>query len=402
MEPGLPGAFEARERPSPTTNRCTSATRAQPLMRDARTGPRVATIGVKQHAFVGAALLAFAAIVAAVGPFLGTRRDLVFLPAMAGFTLFAQAMVFWSFPSFAKRELVLDGFASYAGPTLLPVALVGSLVNAPSIRDPTLGLALAFFGLIPLASAWWGKPWRSGVPFWRTASAFRQGDLAAMLALAAGSAWLVLAGLAGMFAPRAVVILWPVGLALVALGALAHLVPRARGRAPWTTLFTTGVAAGQAGALYLLWAPAFAPDASTLAARVLLAGFPLAALALTPPRPTKLGGIRWRDARVLHTASVVGYATAAVALVLGIGTLGYLAFVAGAGLGLAALGMLTMPVAFNQRPASAFVLPTAVAALAGLAGIGVGRTGVGMLFFAAALVAWLAVVAPLRRPRRAC
>lgn len=363
-------------------------------------GNEAAAVDVRPHAYVGAALLLAAALALLAPRFVGA--DARALATLGAATLLLQAVLFWYLPSFAKRRVVLDGMATYAGPILLPVALAVALVPLP-LRDVALGLALALFGGILLASAAFGPRWRSGVPFWRAEGQHRRGDLAAMLALASGALWLLAEGVALLLWPRegarALAVAWPAALALLALGALAHLVPRARGRPLAWRVFLAGAAAFQLGAA--LFALADAPRV----AGALVAGLPVCALAMAGPG--KRAGPRMRDARpALAGAAALAAATVAL-LAAGMTTTGYVALLVALLLAVAAVTLLALPVVFNQRPDARAVAPGVASALAGVAlnalarGLPLGRWPAAVAL-AAALLLWLAALAPLRRPRRAC
>jgi hypothetical protein len=389
----------------------------------------MALVSVRVHGFVGAALLALAAPLALLaalrfGPF---DADLHLLAALGGMTLLLEAVAFWYLPSFAKREIVLDGMASYSGVILFPAALVGAVFDIGGMRVVGPPLALGIFGIILLASPLVGKRWRGDtvtagggealvdrdpprVPFWRTEGPFRVGDFASMLTLASAAIWFVATGILGLLRPTLVAVLWPVGLCLITLGALAHYVPRNRGRAMSVFPFLAGVAAFEVGAvMHGLARLGFAVPLDI--ASGLLVGLPLAGLALAPPVATKKAGARMREAAPFLAASVP-----LAGLAVGLGLAGrsasfvfasYYALLCALAFALAGLVLLTLPVVFNRPPARIWLWPTF---LSGLLGAGLLVAGFltwlprwpGAAVLAVALAMWLLVLAPLRTPRRIC
>jgi hypothetical protein len=366
----------------------------------------MATISVRTHAYVAAGLLAITPPLAMltalrIGPF---HPETHLLAALGGLTLLAQAVAFAYLPSFTKRELVLDGLASYAGPVLFPLAVVGAVLRIGAVRLVAPTLALALFGAILLASAAFGKRWRTGTPFWRAPGEFRAGDIAALVAFASAAAWLLATGLLSMARPTLLTFLWPCALALFALAALAHYVPRNRGRPIIWWLFLAGVLALQAGVALRTFARV---DEATW----LLLGLPLAALAIAPPAATKRAGARMLEAAPL-LALAVPFSGLGVALLLvgsgaGLAFSAYYSLVAAIALGLGGLALLTLPVVFNQRPDRRWLWPTVVGALVGVPLLAVGfltrlPRWPGALVLCLALLSWLTMMAPLRTPRREC
>lgn len=372
----------------------------------------MALIGVKLHGFVAAALLALAAplaILAAlhVGPL---DPDLHLLAALGGLTLLLQAVTFWYLPSFAKREVVFEGMAAYSGIILFPAALLGAAFKLGALRVTAPPLALLVFGVILLGSALFGKRWRSGVPFWKTESPFRIGDIAAMVTLASGALWLIAAGTLGYLVPTLLAVFWPVALLLVTLGALAHYVPRNRGRPLWVAPYLLGLAAFEAGVLlYVLARLDVLPHMQL--ATALLAGLPVAGLALSPPVPTKQAGARMKEAAPFLAAAVpVSALAAGLALAgrsIGLVYASYYALVCALAFAVMGLALLTLPVVFNRPPARTWLWPAFAAGLVGaplLAAAFLTRLPrwPGAVLLAAALILWLVAMAPLRAPRRDC
>lgn len=368
----------------------------------------MALIPVRPHFYVGAALLALSALLGALtaARLSPLAPDAHLVALLGGLTLFAQAIAFWYVPSFAKREVVLDGMASYSGPILFPTALVAGALRIGNFQATLVGLALALFGVILVASALLGPKWRSGVPFWRAASPHRAGDRAAAFTLASASGWFALAGVAAYVQPRSLASAWTLALALFALGALAHLLPRARGSALRPAPFVAAVALLQVDALATLVAGRSAPVA-------LLVGLPLAALALAFPLRGKPAGPRLREARTLLLAAMpvtllVPLAFLAAAR-LGLGailTASY-ALLTAVALALGGLSLLTLPVVFNQRPARRYLMPAGALAALGALLLAAGfltrlPRWPGAVALGGALLLWLAALAPLRKPRREC
>jgi len=362
------------------------------------------------------------------------------LPTLGAVTLVLQAVTLWYLPSFAKRALAWRPLAR-ASPWLLAggCAASGWWLAFPSNLFADLTAALCAAGLLAwsaslLASLVVGERWRGGVPFWRAEGPHRAGDRLAAALLLPGLAAALLSGVAGLWlvgasmtldAPGQAVLLgvavwgWVASLALLAAGALVHLVPRGRGQPLHVALAYPGAALL---ALGVLLAPvAFgAPLRTGLASApraLLAAGLVLLVLGMRGEiPPDKKPGPRMRQARA-HLAA---------ALVAGLlGATGLLAVVDAGGLDLAlgialsttlavgALSVLALPVVFNQRPAPAFLLPAAVAPILGalLARVSLDRFpeegGSAMrlgaaLALATGLLLWLAALWPLRKPRRAC
>lgn len=372
-------------------------------------------IGVRPHFFVAGALLLLAALlgVATALRVPGLAPDLYVLALLGGLTLLAQAIAYWYVPSFTKRSVILDGMATYAGPILFPAAVLGAILRTQTVRGPALLLGLGLFSVVALGSALFGPPWRSGIPFWRTPGPHQQGDRLAAITLATAFLWIAGAGLCAMYAPPLLAIAWPLGLAFFALGALAHLVPRGRARPMIASLYAASLLLAQAGAIVALLARAGVAGPWTRAGYALLAGFALAALALAPPGPGKRAGPRMREAAPLLLASVglllVAIIAAAMSpeLTLARAVTAYLALLAAVALAMGAAALLALPVVFNQRPDARFILPTLLAVI-GAATLLAARLLIAFprwpaaALLAAALVLYVAVLAPLRAPRRAC
>lgn len=372
-------------------------------------------IAVRPHFFTGAALLAAGAILGVV-----TAYDAALLPSdahiigfLGGLTLFAQGIAYWYLPSFAKRSVVLDGMASYAGPILFPAALVGAIFEIDGLRGPGLILGLAIFPVVVFASAIFGPRWRSGIPFWRAEGPHRRGDVAAMLVLASAFLWMLGAAIGALRAPPTIVVAWPTALGLFSLGALAHLVPRSRSKPALWIPFLALTLVGEIGALLATLARVGIAGKYTRAGYALLAAFALAALAIAPPGRGKRVGPRGREAAPFLWASVgalllgVVAATAWPSVTLARAVTAYYAFLAAAGLALAGLALLTMPVLFNQRPAGRLVFPTLIVFLCAATLLAASLITPlprwpAALLLAGTLVLWLATMAPLRTPRRAC
>lgn len=377
-------------------------------------GAGVATIAVRPHFFAGFALLAASAILgvltaAGKGPF---DADAHLIAYLGGLTLFAQGIAFWYLPSFAKRSVVLDGMADYAGPLLFPAAAIGALVRSAQLRGTMLALGLVLFAIVVLASAAFGPRWRSGIPFWKHDGPFRSGDLAAALTHAAASLSFAAAGIAALLAPAALILAWPMALALFVIAHIAHLAPRGRGRPLLVAPFAIGILAATVGATLLALARAGVVNAiPSRLSIVLLAGFALAGVGIAAPPRTKGRGPRTREAGPLLAAAIglllLGIVGAAAwpTLTFGRAMSAYSALMAALGLAMAGLGMLTMPVLFNQRPAGSLLLPALLCALAAATLLAASFVVTlprwpTALALAMALLLWLAALAPLRTPRR--
>lgn len=325
---------------------------------------------VRPHAWAGAALLAAGALALLVLPTLAA-------PALlAGATLVLATTLYWYLPSFAKRAVVGPAWLA-ALPVVLLAAGVAAVPFGASGALQAAGLVALASHL--LASALLGPLWRSGIPFWRT-GAHEAGDRAAAIVVAMG---LALLAAAPILRPLAV---WPAGILVVALGCLAHFLPRSRGRAPLASLIVAGAAVACAATL----ARSFAPAVPAWAAPAAL----LAAAAGTYAGPaTKRAGPRLREARFPLAATIACLALAAAGIPH--------ALSAAAGAAALAVCVLALPVVFNQRPAAAF-LPwaSALAVLASPAALLPWPTG--PVAGAAAVALALASLAPLRRPRRWC
>lgn len=378
---------------------------------------------MRPHFFVGAALLAAAAVLGvatALRPAL-VARDLHVIAYLGGLTLVAQGIAYWYLPSFAKRAVILDGMASYSGPILFPAALLGIAIGAARVRAPTLFLGLSLFSVVVFASVLAGPRWRSGIPFWRADGPHRRGDRAAAVVLASAFAWFLLAAIASVGTltalrigtQTALIVAWPTALAFFALGALAHLVPRARSRPMLVPLFLASALIAQFGALSATAARLGIAGPWTRGGYVLLLAFLLAALAVAPPRRRKPAGPRMSEAAPFLWGACGALALGVLAasawptLNAARAVSAYYALLAAVGLAMAALALLTLPVMFNQRPAAAFLLPSELALL------GAGTLLAASLFvalprwpaaalLAAALLLWLAAMSPLRTPRRQC
>lgn len=367
--------------------------RAPSLARRVERGNEPGTVPVRWHFYAGGALLALAAILlplVGLVPLLGESAALAAF--LAGCTLFVQGIAWWYLPSFAKRAVLLRPLAAFAGPVLLPLAVLAQLAGLDRTSGAIAASALSLFALILLASALAGPLWRSGVPFWREGP-HRADDRAAALVLALSLVGMLAVPAVAALAPARVPLAWGSALLLFALGALAHLLPRSRSRASWSALVAAGALVGAAGiALLVAGIPFSAP---------LSAGFLVAALAIAPPGSTKRAGPRLAEAAPLLVLAAVALAAAIALALAGLARPGWLASLAALGLGLAGLSLLTLPVLFNQRPAARFVpalLLFAVLGVAiGLAGVAIARTSLAL-----AIVAWLRVLWPLRRPRREC
>ena len=374
-------------------------------------------IPVRPHVFAGGALLALSALlgllVSVETPRVPGEAFLVAL--LGGLGLFAQAIAGWYLPSFAKRRIILAPVATWAGPVLLPLATLAALLSQPLARDALFALGFATFAAIALASALVGPSWRRGIPFWRAPGDFRSGDSAAALALCLSFLWAVAMpgllarelGLVAGVLPFAAVVF----LALFVLGGLAHLVPRSRGRRAWAIVVGAAAAIGTLAGILSLGLAFGLEIPQRLVPFLLLIAIPLGALGIAPPGPAKPAGARMREARgplllaLLHVVAALVIAVTiddeptgiAVALVLLVALV----------LGMAGLSLLTLPVVFNQRPRGDAILPTLGAAAIGTLALVVGvmderSAGPGALLLGAALLGWLAVLWPLRRPRRDC
>lgn len=375
----------------------------------------VATIGVRPHGFTAAGLLAASALLGLLGAF-----DLAFLPAfppdaylialLGGLTLLAQAVSFWYLPSFAKREVVMDGMASYAGPLLFPAAVVAALIGSGAARTTMLVLGLSLFPLVLVASALFGPRWRSGVPFWRKGE-HRTGDTLALAGFAASMLWFAAAAVLAAVRPPGLVIAWPTALALFAVSALAHLVPRARGREAWWPLFGAGLVLANAGAIFATALRVGEPLVRLAWTYPLLLGFAVAGLALARPGG-KRAGPRMRDARPLLAAALLAGAIG-IALVVRQpmtalrATIAHELVTVAVALAIGAVAILALPVVFNAVPDTRFVWPTAVLALLGLLVLA-GELWTelvpwrGTTLLAGSVACYLGAMWPLRRPRRDC
>ncbi|HVM44920.1 MAG TPA: hypothetical protein VM582_03200, partial [Candidatus Thermoplasmatota archaeon] len=323
---------------------------------------------------------------------------------LAGSTLVIAGIAYWYLPSFAKRQVLASRATSYVLPLLLPLAPLLHLLGQRALARLAGELALAFFAVSLLASALAGRPWRRGIPFWREGPR-RRDDRAAALVLALSLlALLATAAFSAIVpsAPRALALGWSASLLLFVLGALAHLLPRARARPTWAPLVVLGAAAGAAGVAALVALPS---SWARLGGGLTL-GFALAALAVAPPGGAKRPGPRLREAGPPLLAGAAALGTALVAANLGAPEVAaHVALLCALGLGLAGLTLLTLPVLFNQRPSRRHVplllLFGASAALLAGVGLAVG-TRAGLVLPALALLAWLRVLWPLRKPRREC
>lgn len=339
-------------------------------------GNDLATADVRPHAWTGAALLGAGALLLLVAHRPAT------IALLGGVTLLLESALLWYLPSFAKRSLLGPPALALAGIVLFPAATLASALALwrPSVvvlAEALAALGLAHIALLVLSSVFFGKPWRSGIPFWR-AGPHRAGDRAAALTLAVGLAFF----LGAWILPGPLTASWLVGLVLLALGALAHLLPRSRAREPIAMLVFLGL--GSAALARLL--PAV-PD------QVLSVGLLLLSAGIIAGPATKRAGPRLRDA-----AFPLGGALVALVFALA----GY-AFALAAAAGLAVLGvlLLALPVVFNQRPASVFAPPAAIlGATTPLAALL--PSPVGAIVGAAAILFALATLAPLRHPRRTC
>lgn len=359
-------------------------------------GNEPATVPVRPHFFVGAALVAAAALAHVAGLAWAAHA------LLAGLTLFAQGIAFWYLPSFAKRGVVLRPVAAYAGPFLLPAAAALQAAGARSAARWLAWAALALFALVLLASALAGPRWRGGVPFWRAPGRHRAGDRAAALTFALSALWMPAAPLA----PVPFLHAWAFALALFALAALAHLLPRSQGRPLAWAPFLLGLPPAALGALML--------QGGTLGGHLLLAALLLPAASLARGfAADKPAGPRLRDARAPLAAAgaalVVGIALLLLDLPRGLATRDAApqVLLAALALAMAGLSLLALPVLFNQRPDARWIRPGAWAALAGaalaaLAPFAPVPAAAPRVALALALVAWLATLAPLRHPRREC
>lgn len=369
-------------------------------------------VGVRPHGFAGAALLTAGAALGLAGA-LGIGRlasDLHQVALLGGLTLLAQAVAFWYLPSFAKREVVLDGMASYAGPVLFPAALLAGAIGSGAARTTMLFFGLSLFPILLVASALFGPRWRGGTPFWRTGG-HRTGDTLALLAFATAAFWFAASAALALLRPPGLVVAWPAALALFALGALAHLLPRLRGREAWWPLFAAGLALANAGALFATAVRIGEPLVRFAWTYPLLFGFVLAGIALAPPGG-KHAGPRMRDARPLLMAALLAGAVGLALLVrqpmtLVRATIAHQTVTVAVALAVGAVAILALPVVFNAVPDHRFVWPCAVAALLGLLMLaGEVYTDLppwrGATLLAGAIACYLGAVGPLRRPRRDC
>ncbi|HET6405117.1 MAG TPA: hypothetical protein VFH78_10755, partial [Candidatus Thermoplasmatota archaeon] len=253
------------------------------------------TVPVRPHFLAGAALLALGALLLLAS---ATARpsqaldDAALVSFLGGSTLVVAGIAYWYLPSFAKRQVLAARATTYVLPVLLPLAALLQLLGAPVLARLAIALALAFLAVSLLASALAGARWRTGIPFWREGPR-RRDDLAAALVLALSLVGMLATAAWAAFAPpapRTLPLAWPASLLLFVLGALAHLLPRARGRATWAPLVLLGSVAGTAGVVLLV---AF-PGAWARLGLALSLGFALAALAAAPPGGGKRAGPRLR------------------------------------------------------------------------------------------------------------
>lgn len=387
-------------------------------------GSEARDVPVRSHLLAGLGLLVGVAALATLRVPLGLplpEGDLR-LGGLVGATLVLQGIAYWYLPSFAKRAVtpylaartapwvgLLAGVVPLARlvppgwlPASMALALDVVLVGAAAL------LAASFAGVL-VVSVLAGPPWRGGVPFWRKEGPFRAGDRAALAASASGAAWLALAAVLLVLAPRHHHLAWGAGLGLLVLGGLAHLLPRARGSPLPAGPFLAGVLLLDAG-LALLAAGV------TLGAPVAAAGTlaTAAALGRAVDGRGKPAGPRLRQARPLLLAAWLLLVPAGLLLALrALRPEAALAALAEATAGLAillglmGLSLLTLPVLANQRPDPRHLAPAAGAGvLTGLLlAAGVPLPPLAPLVPATLLLTvalWVAVLAPLRRPRRAC
>ncbi|HUR68895.1 MAG TPA: hypothetical protein VM370_06580 [Candidatus Thermoplasmatota archaeon] len=372
----------------------------------------MAAIGVRVHGYAAAALLALAAplgILAALrrGPF---APDLHLLAALGGLTLLMQCILYWYLPSFAKREVSFEGMASYSGPILFPATLVGAALDMGALRVGLPAIGLGIFGAILLLSPVVGRRWRSGVPFWRTPGPFQRGDRLSMMTLAAGALWLLLCAWLGFTRPTMLALVWPIALLTLVLGALAHYVPRGRGRAMLAAAYALGACAFTLGAALLVAERAGAAIPRGLP-ESLIAGLLVAGAAIAPPGAAKAAGARLGQAAPFLLAGSAAMAGAIVFSVSGRGIgfafAAYYGLLAALALAVAGLSLLLLPVVFNERPDARGLWPSVGCALGGAALFAAGvltrlPRWPGAALLAISVLCWLAMMAPLRRPRRDC
>lgn len=347
--------------------------RAGPLARNvSERGNDNATADVRPHAWTAAALLALGALVLLVRPRLATYA------LLGGATLVMETAILWYLPSFAKRAVLGPDWIAAIGPALLGAAAVTALFPLPFASILAV-LGLLHLTILVLASATLGAPWRSGIPFWR-AGPHQRGDRAAAIVMLLGL--LVLAA-SPLVHPLSI---WPAGLAILALGALTHLLPRSRGRAPIAPLVLAGAAVASLAAVARFYAP-------TIPSWLAPAGILLAAAGLYAGPSPKRAGPRLREAAppILAALAATALAIAGLSAALSVA----------AGLAVFAVALLALPVVFNQRPARAFILPASVAA-AGVPLAALLPAPTGPIAGAVAVALALATLAPLRRPRRYC
>lgn len=409
-------------------------------------GNLAASVDVRPHATLGALALGVGATLALATLVIGDDALVGMMGSiLVGLTLLVGAALLWYLPSFAKRRL---RWRTLASPWPLALGALGLALFSVSdgvdvSAPPRLALALSAavlvsiglvgLGVVLIASARGGAPWRGGVPFWRAQGEFRAGDRLAAALLLAGALVLVLAGVAGLLTvfsafggfPGAPVDVgeiglvvgvwgWTSALAMLVMGALVHLLPRSRGQPASIAPAATGAilaALGIAGAPFAMASGALAAaPRGALAIGILLVLLGIHGHAPAAKRP----GPRLREARWLLVAAVVAAFSGAIGffahptqraadLLLGIqvATL----------LGTGALLVLALPVVFNQRPAGRFLpfaalLPIAAAILARFS-LAFGRhketlATAALVALVAGIVALLAALWPLRRPRRHC
>jgi hypothetical protein len=373
-------------------------------------GNDAVTVAVKPHAIVAVALLLVAA---ACG--LATALDAPYVPedahvivALFGLTLLAESLVLWYLPSFAKRALVAPALAQHAGPWLFPLATIGILVGswAALVGSLLAALALAAFAYAMLGSALGGEPWRSGIPFWQEGK-HRAGDAAAAVAFTSGAVGFALVAALTALSPigvrsAAALVLWFASLGLLALGALAHLLPRGRGAPLAQRPLVVGIALLDVGAVLGAF-PFVAPvPTGGVAALLLGPGIAVCAGALSRFAPEgKPAGRRAKEA-LPGFLVVVGFPAwkdiVFASVYAGLGALAC---------AYAALAILALPVVMNQPPDARWILPSA-----GALGLGTAAAATASLVHiptwpAAAVVlvgalAFAAALAPLRTPRREC
>ena len=296
----------------------------------------------------------------------------------AGGTLVLATALYWYLPSFTKRAVIGPTWAAAGPPVLMALGALAWLL-ALGVGGALFASGLVLLAVHLLTSAALGPAWRSGIPFWR-AGAHRAGDLAAAATVTIG---LLLLASSPIVHPLAV---WPTGLVILCLGALAHFLPRSRGRAPLAPVVIAGAAIASAAAIARFYAPA-------IPAFVVPAGVGVAAMGIHAGPATKRAGPRLQEARPALAALVVGIALAIAGIPF--------ALAAAAGAGVLAVAVLALPVVFNQRPAAAFLAPaSALIVAAPLAALA--PWPIAPIVAALAVAFALAALAPLRRPRRWC